>query len=349
MRKVSVILLILILLIALYPEVYVNGQISYWIGMNFNVNFLNSGLVNVSLRMHPFDIYGRSLLSNKNVTDEIVNEEQVSINEILLLFTNNPNKVKYEVVNHTYLDNNAYVLCDVNNTGFVNRLRGALVINVLIQLNSTDVVKEISNGTYVVSVKDSLTYMDPRSWIDVINFTFSDGVRLINYSWLPQTALPPKSKGKNYLLWINPSEPSAPNVYAFTMTIPNFHIEITKSKLVGEVNKVEFIQSSHELRVAVSNIGNESGFFNIMINGSEVQVRKVFLQPNETATVSFPVTGRINSVNVTLLSDSGNVISSKEYSFSGFYIDLYSFLQDNLGSLIILLGLIIILVALRSK
>ncbi|MBO3763298.1 MAG: hypothetical protein FGF47_03750, partial [Candidatus Brockarchaeota archaeon] len=209
-RKIAIVLFVFILLTTVYFKVDVNGQINYWIGINFNVNFLDSGLVKVSLKMHPFDVYGRSLISNKNVTDEIINEEQVNINELLLLFTNNPNKIKYEVVNHTYLDNNTYVLCDVNNTGIVDKLKGALVIDVLIQLNSTSVVKEVSNETYTVDVKDSLTYMDPRSWIDVINFTFSDGVRLINYTWSPQTALPPKIKGKNYLLWINPSEPSAP-------------------------------------------------------------------------------------------------------------------------------------------
>ncbi|MGB9758506.1 MAG: hypothetical protein ACP5KW_06740 [Thermoproteota archaeon] len=348
MKKTAIIFLVFTLLATSYLKVGVNGQINYWIGMNFDVNFLNSGLVNVSLRMHPFDIYGRSLLSNKNVTDEIIRGEQVSVNELLLLFTNNPNKIKYEVINHTYVDNNAYVLCDVNNSGTVEKLRGALIINVLIQLNSTDVVKEISNGTYVVSVKDSLTYMDPRSWIDVINFSFSDGVKLINYSWMPQTALPPESKGKNYLLWINPSEPSAPNIYMFTLTIPNFHIEVKRSKLVGEINKVDFIQDLHELKVTLSNIGNESGFFEVMINNSEVQVRKIFLQPNESVTISFPVTKRVNKVKVALLSEVGSVLSSKEYSFSGFYFDPYTFLQNNLGNLIILLGLIVILLSLKK-
>ncbi|MGB9894688.1 MAG: hypothetical protein ACPLN2_02150 [Thermoproteota archaeon] len=116
MKKTAIIFLVFTLLATSYLKVGVNGQINYWIGMNFDVNFLNSGLVNVSLRMHPFDIYGRSLLSNKNVTDEIIRGEQVSVNELLLLFTNNPNKIKYEVINHTYVDNNAYVLCDVRST-----------------------------------------------------------------------------------------------------------------------------------------------------------------------------------------------------------------------------------------
>lgn len=348
-RKVVIVLFVFVLLSASYLKVDVNGQINYWIGMNFNVNFLSSGLVNVSLRMHPFDIYGRSLLSNKNVTDEIVREEQISINEILLLFTNNPNKIKYVVINHTYLDNNTYVFCDVNNTGILEGLKGALVVNVLIQLNSTDVVKEISNGTYVVSVKDSLTYMDPRSWIDVINFTFSDGVKLINYSWMPQTALPPKSRGKDYLLWINPSEPSAPNTYTFIIEIPNFHVGVTRSKLIGKINNVEFIRDLRKLKVEISNVGNESGFFVVMINNSEIQVRKVFLQPNETTVVLFPVSERINNVSIMLLSETGAIISSKEYSLSGFYFDLYSFLQNNLGNLIILLGLIIVFLSLKSK
>jgi hypothetical protein len=347
--KKTAVVFLAFLLLATYLKISVDGQINYWIGMNFNVNFLNSGLVEVSLRMHPFDIYGKSLISNKNVTDEIIREEQVSVNELLLLFTNNPNKIRYEVINHTYIDNDTYVLCDVNNSGIVDKLRGALVINVLIQLNSTDVIKEISNGTYVVNIKDSLTYIDPRSWIDVINFSFSDGVKLFNYSWMPQTALPPEIKGKNYLLWINPSEPSAPNIYTFVMAIPNFHIEVKRSKLVGEISKVDFLQDLNELKVKLSNTGNESGFFEVMINDSEVQVRKIFLQPNESVTISFPVVKRGDKVKIFLLSEEGNILSSREYSLSGFYFDPYTFLQNNLGNLIILLGLIVIILSLRSK
>lgn len=345
--KVVIMLFAFTLLATTFLKMNINAQINYWIGMNFNVDFLNSGLVKVSLRMHPFDIDGRSLLSNKNVTDEIAGEEEFSINELLLLFTNNPSKIKYEVINHTYLDNNSYVLCDVNNTGVVTELKGALVLSVLIQLNSTNVVMEVANGTYAINIKDSLTYIDPRSWIDIINFTFSDGVKLFNYSWMPQTALPPRVEGKNYLLWVNPNEPSAPNLYILTLLIPNFHVEVKKSKLIGEISNVEFMQDSNELLVTILNIGNDSGFFNIEVSNSEAQVRKVFLQPNEKLTVLFPATNTMEKVNVTLLSES-NILSSKEYSTSGFHFDLYNFLQSNLGNLVILLGLIVILISLKK-
>jgi len=347
MKKLTIFIFLLTILFIILSEVRIVSQENYWIGMNFELKFNRSGIVEVSLRMHPFDINGKSLLYDKNVTKEIIDQESTNINILLLLFTNNPRSITYNIINHTYLDNNSYVICDVNGTGRYVRLNGALVLKVEVQLNSTNVVRKVGNNTYAITIKDSLTYMDPRSWIDVINFSFLDDVKLINYSFSPRNANGPTKVGKNYLLWINPNEVSAPDYYYLTLVIPEFKERITIEKLSGKILDAKIVKESNEVVVKVQNTGNCSGFFEVEVSDEVNQTRKVYLNPGEVTTLYFPFNGNETRASVKLFTGE-RILDSREFG-QGSYIVLSEILKNSIGYIIILIGFLIILLSMRTK
>ncbi|MGC8986798.1 hypothetical protein [Infirmifilum sp.] len=293
------ILLILVSLLALHGN-YSNGQPSYWIALNFKVTFNGDGTVVVEAKLHPFTVEGKSLLGDKSVESRIKNESAQTLGYILLMFSDNPRLLSFRVLADMEKRYGESVLCDVAGTGKMTKFDGAYVYSVLVYLNTSNYVSLINDSVYLVKVRDSFTSTDPRSWIDVIEFTFN-GSDLLGLDWEPKFAQGPTSRSLKSLLWINYNEQEAPDMYIFEVKMPGL-------KLVGEPPEVkatikEVVLEGTQLRVTVQNLESPSGYVYIVVKGTNTQARKVYLFSREVKEVVFPyVTDR----NVTVLLYSGD-------------------------------------------
>ena len=281
MRK-RVLVILLVLLITPVTCTVEQPQPRYWIALNFSLRFFKNGTVVVETKQHPFDSYGRSLLDNGNVTGEIMKSEKSTLTYILLLFSKNPEKIKYKIIRHMTLDRNVTILCDPLNNGTVVRYKGAVVMDVLVYLNTTDSISRVSKGLYEVKVTDSITSMDPRGWIDVMEFIFPEGM-LVGYSWSPSYAKGATKANSTYLLWVNRNEKGAPDVYILKLRM---NIRSSPEKKLLREQEIEVLRSGYKISVKIKNTG-PSDFLIIRFAGSESdQARKVFIDREGSVTVS---------------------------------------------------------------
>ncbi|MEM2931066.1 MAG: hypothetical protein QW797_09450, partial [Thermoproteota archaeon] len=286
----ALIILALVALTLASSTLPVNPQLNYLIGLNMEVEFMNNGVARVTLKQHPFDMGGRSLVSNGDVVNEIIGEEDSSLSLILLFFTTNPSKTSYVIVSHSRLDLEEHVLCNTGVPGVMERFEGAVTLTIDILLNTTSSFIMLSDDVYQVIITDYFTFTDPRSWIDVMNIRFTGNVKLLNFSADPSWAKPPFIANSTQLQWVNMNEADAPDNYVLTLQIPGVVFSSAALRLDAEVSGVRFSNASSSLSVNIRSTGKDEGTFIVVLfeKGYE-QARKISLRPGENAWVRFPV------------------------------------------------------------
>jgi len=285
MKKGIAILLVLFVVATVFiPSIH--AQPRFWFALNFELFFYPDGTVKVKQKLHPFAETGESLYGQANITTQLKENEADLIIDSLLLFATKPKNVKYEVVSHVHEDDEELVLCDVYGTGEMVQFRGAYVIEILIYLNTTDSIKQIGDYTYRVSIRDSFTSRDPRSWIDVMEIILDPQVKLISYSWEPKLANDASEVSETRLLWINYNEPEAPNAYILDLYIPGLKLQ---KKIVGYKVKIEDVKvKDNGVKVAVRQLGKPGYFFVRLTDGELDVTRKIYLRKGERKTVFIP-------------------------------------------------------------
>lgn len=284
---VSMFVATLFLLAFLSASEEVLAQPRYWLALNFRLTFYGNGTVLVEELMHPFTPDGRSLLEDKEVEADLRNSTTELLRYVLLMFSEHPEKILYRiglVLDKRYGES---VYCDVLGTGSMMKFLGAYVLTVHVYLNTSTFVEDLGEGSYRISVRDSFTSTDPRSWIDVVAFSFKDGATLLGVNWTPAYAQPPLEEDNGALLWINTNELEAPDFYIFTVKLPAF-------RYAGIPPEVKAVILSARLEggkaiILVSNTGTSSGYVLVWLRGEGVdQARKVFLNPRDRLEVVFP-------------------------------------------------------------
>jgi hypothetical protein len=284
--------MVLILLVSTLASLtlFAKPQLNYLVALNMEVEFMDNGIARVTLKQHPFDANGRSLLSNRDVVSEIMDEEDSTVSLILLFFTSNPSKSLYRVVSHSKLDKGEQVLCNTGVPGVMEQFKGAVTLKVEIFLNTTSSFAKLDGDLYQVAIVDYFTLRDPRSWIDVMDLRFTEGVKLLNFSADPSWSKPPFVANNTHLQWLNMNEADAPDNYVLTLEIPGVVFSSIAQKLKAEISGARFSNVSSSLLVNIRNTGEDEGVFIIVLSeaGYE-QARKTSLKPGETAWVRFPV------------------------------------------------------------
>lgn len=270
----------LLLLVLLAVVCY--AQPRYWIALNFDLHFRRDGVVVVRALLHPFTLEGESLYGNLTVEKELRRGQNVTVNEIALMFTNDPSSLRYKVLELLHPEEGAVVYCDVYGYGEFEELKGAYVITVAVYLNTSEFVS-VEDGVVTVRVRDSYTSRDPRSWIDVLRASFDEGL-LLSYSWLPSGAGEPSQKG-DALIWTNLNEPEAPDFYVFKLKLPGFELAKLPPRLVARIVEAETVDSSAMVMLCAER-GGGYAFVRLVEEGGE-QVRKVYLGEGESIKVSF--------------------------------------------------------------
>lgn len=266
-------LILLLILILLLSPVQVRAQPRFWTALNFELEFRGDGTVLVEVKQHPFDYAGRSLIDNTTLINMMKEDESDIIQYVLLMFSNRPDSVLYKVMMHSTLLNNETVVCDPLNTGRLSEYRGSLSMRILVYLNSTDFVRKIDDS-YEITVVDSFTERDPRSWIDYMGFNFSKGAELISYKWEPSFAKGPTNASRNYLCWYNYNERDAPDKYIF-------EVKMTIKREIKQLLSASAVLSGDCVSVTLSNKGNSSYFYvNI-----EDQTRKVYVKSSSSENI----------------------------------------------------------------
>jgi hypothetical protein len=265
-------------------------QLNYLIGLNMEVEIMDNGVARVTLKQHPFDAAGRSLISNKEVVERIISDQDSTLSLILLFFTTNPSKTLYLIHSPSKLDLDEQVFCNTGIPGVMETLNGAVTLVVDIFLNTTSSLIPLGGDIYQVVVTDYFTLTDPRSWIDVMDFRFKGGVKLLNFTVDPTWAKPPSIANTTRLQWLNINEADAPDNYVFTLKIPGVVFSSTPIRLKAEVSAARFSSATSSLQVSVRNIGDREGVFTVVLTEKVFeQARKVSVKPGEEASVLFPV------------------------------------------------------------
>jgi len=312
--QVAIVLGICLLSASLVPKVY--PQVPYWIGLNLELRFDRAGTIFVVLNQHPVDAQGRSLMNNESIVKEVISEENATIETVILLFSATTEGVNYTVISHSQVDMSKSVYCNLGLSEGMKTFTGAITTSVEVKLNTTTSLTPISDDTYQVVVTDFYTAADPQSWIDAINFTFTDGVALLNYSSAPSWAKPPRTAGADYLSWVNENEADAPNFYVFTLKIPDVTFSRAPVKLEGKISEAKALSDGTALAVTVRNTGQSQGTFIVrMVDDKYDQSRKLSLSAGEEAGVQFPLYVTSGTVQVSLLAD-GSVIDQSDLSIS---------------------------------
>lgn len=292
------------------PRVY--AQEVYWTGLNLELRFERAGRVLVVLNQHPFDQQGRSLISNQSVTNEIIGEENSTIEAAILLFSSTTEGVNYTIVSHSEVNMNKSVFCNLGLSEGMKAFKGAITTTLEVMLNTTTALTRISDDTYQIVITDFCTASDPQSWIDAINFTFTDSVALLNYSSAPPWAKPPRTAGADHLGWVNENGADAPDYYVFTLRIPDVVFSRAPVKLEGKISQAQVLSGQSVLSVKVSNTGQSQGTFIVhVVEGEYDQARKVSLSAGEDAGVEFPLHVAEGTAQVSLIAE-GFVIDQSE-------------------------------------
>ncbi|HDN18298.1 MAG TPA: hypothetical protein ENF41_04475 [Candidatus Bathyarchaeota archaeon] len=329
----------LLLLLLLIPTLDVSGQPMYWVALNYDVEIDGSGTAYIIVKLHPIDSYGKSLLANEEILQNLMEEEESVAEEAVLLFTESPYLTEYKVIEHAHLDESKLVYCDVLNTGRMQEYKGAVVLTIELHLNSTTAIEHIADNIYQVIIADFYTIQDPRSWIDVLNITIIEDAQLINFSYLPSHANPPQREGNN-LLWVNRNEPEAPDFYLLTLKLPRIVFSKRESKISVEISSIS--SEDHYLYIEVKNTSEESGYVDITLLGdNSEQTRRVFLTPLESVTLSFPYRGE-TEVRVTadgkLLAEK-SLPQSASPELSNTYIKYFAIVLSVVGFIVVIVGI----------
>ncbi len=291
MKKAIVIVLVLLIFIPLSAK-EVRAQPRYIVAVNFRITFKSDGTAIVSLLQHPFNISKKGfedLYGNPSILQDMVVQEERTAAGLVLLFADNPEKVDYEIVGNMRMKDDEVVLCDVENIGEMKELKGAIVLDVLVHLETTNAIEQLNDRIYRIRITDCYTRLNPMSWIDVIEFRMGEDVQLISYKWSPKSAKGPKIAEDDRLLWENFNEPEAPNEYILELKLPRFELKGAKGYEVMASSSF----SNGLLHVSLTNVGND-GFFYIRAVGDSIdQVRKVYLRKGESANLSFPAPKKV--------------------------------------------------------
>lgn len=288
LRKIVALILLISTLTPL--TLFTKPQLNYLVALNMEAEFMNNGIVRVTLKQHPFDASGRSLLSNRDVISEIMDEEDSTVSLILLFFTSDPSKAAYSIVSHSKLDEDEQVFCNTGLPGVMDQFEGAVTLTIEIFLNTTSGFARLGGDVYQIAIVDYFTLRDPRSWIDVMDLRFKGDVRLLNFSADPSWSKPPSVANSTRLQWLNMNEADAPDNYVLTLEIPGVVFSSVAQRLKAEILGARFSNVSSSLLVNIRNTGDEGGFFIVVLSeaGYE-QARKINLNPGESAWVRFPI------------------------------------------------------------
>ncbi len=282
MKKAFAVLLLFVLFF--YSPLLI-AQPQYWIALNFDLTFYADGTVDVKAKLHPFTVEGESLYGNEEVEKEMNSSLEAVVYDIVMMFTDNPSTIKYDVISLMKKNESEQVLCDVAGIGKVNEFKGAYVVELRVYLNTSKFVRKLKNNIYEVKVRDSYTSRDPRSWIDVISFTFKN-VELKSFRWEPTFAKGPSEKQENKLLWINYNEQDAPDFYVFILKFSRFIYVGEPPEVNVSILEVGF--KGDAFVVTVKNMGWSTGYAYVVVKyaGSE-QARKIYLWNDEVKEVLF--------------------------------------------------------------
>ena len=320
-----------------------HSQPRYWIALNFDVTFRKEGVALVKALLHPFTLEGESLYGNATIEEELREAQNLTVDEIALMFANNPKTLRYRVVEELHRDDEAVVYCDVYGYGTFEELRGAYTITVLIYLNTSEFV-EVSDSVVIVKVRDSYTSRDPRSWIDVLRVSFERGV-LLEYSWLPSTANGPAVTAEDRLVWENLNERDAPDFYIFKLRLPNFKLATLPSRLKARIGGISVKDSVVQVRILTEE-GEGYAYIRLIEEGGE-QTRKVYLKEEHSIKVGIRAVTR--PLRVELWSSS-KLLDSAEVSASVERISIPSWPFNPirlLGIALLVAATVIVVMALR--
>ncbi|RLG48751.1 MAG: hypothetical protein DRO06_00795 [Thermoproteota archaeon] len=297
MKRLLPILLLTLLMLGSSGVPEASGQ-RFIIALNFEVTVEADGRAVIELKEHPFSLEGESLLHDEEVISRMMSEDSVEadILSALYMFSSDPSNVNYTLSEEPYIDYGLAVLCDVYGTGEMEELTGAIVIKVEVYLNETDALEHLEGDTFLLKARDPFTAQHPAAWVDVLEFKFGEGVELLNASWKPRDAQGPTEVGVDYLLWINPSEEAAPDVYLLTLKLPDVEISVKRVSLNLDVS------SSSEGGLTSIHLKNREGRdldLVVRLVGPGVdRARAVSLDPGEEKTVVFLVSGANLTVQV---------------------------------------------------
>lgn len=300
-RRYTVIAFMIALLLALIlTPLEAPAQPSYWLALNFRLTFYGNGTVLVEELLHPFTPEGKSLLEDKEVESDLKNSTAELLRYVLLMLTEYPEKLHYRlgpVLDKRYGEE---VHCDVSGTGSMTRFAGAYVLTAVVYLNTSSFVEDLGNNTFRISVRDSFTSSDPRSWIDVIIFRFGDAATVLQVRWAPAYAQGPSKEGENTFVWMNTNELEAPDFYIFTVKLPGLKYVGVPPEVKAAILSARFADG--RATVELVNTGTSSGYVIVWLKGSGVdQARKVFLNPGEKTELVFQYVPPGN-YTVTLIS-----------------------------------------------
>jgi hypothetical protein len=348
---VRVVALTALVLTLVSPITVARSQETFFIGLNMIVEFTDGGIARVTLKQHPFAVNGSSLISNEDIVEEVLNEEESTINLMLLFFTSNPTKTKYNIISHTYFDPEGEVLSNTGIPGAMEKFRGALTLVVDIFLNSTSGFMKLGEDTYQVSITDYFTLRSPESWIDVMEVRFTGNVELLNFSVEPAWAKPPSVIERNCLKWVNLNEAEAPDSYILTLKIPGVIFSKPAQRLRAIASEV-FLDGNSTILLKIRNTGFEEGFFIVSVSESCCeQSRKVFLKPDEECWLKFPLRASEGERVTVKIFGEGDKLFEEAVSLKTKGSELMFFFILGLSGIILtILGVVCILMAvLKSK
>ncbi|MEM2088711.1 MAG: hypothetical protein QXF52_08625 [Thermoproteota archaeon] len=352
LQRIMVLLLLVSTLASL--TLSAKSQLNYLVALNMEAEFMNNGIVRVTLKQHPFDASGGSLLSNRDVVSEIMDEEDSTVSLILLFFTSNPSKAAYHIVSHSKLERDAQVFCNTGLPGVVDQFEGAITLTIEIFLNTTTSFTRLDENVYQIAIVDYFTLSDPRSWIDVMDLRFKGDVRLLNFSADPSWSKPPSVANSTQLQWLNMNEADAPDNYVLTLEIPGVVFSSVARRLKAEILGARFSNVSSSLLVNIRNTGDEGGFFIIVLSeaGYE-QARKINLNPGESAWVRFPVhVEEGEEVTVRVFGEKEQLDEYMVILETGLPVDILHLsviVFHAIGLILVMLGVFIVILYLRDR
>ena len=283
MRRIYLLFIASVLALVLIAGV-VEAQ---WIALNYEVRIGADGTARVRIKLHPFTEEGESLFGSANVTEWLEEAEGEFITDALLLFSERPADLKYEVVSHIHEEPEEFVLCDVYGEGRMTQLRGAYVIEVLVYLNTSSYIEKVEDSVFRVKIKDVYTSRDPRSWIDVLEIELEPGVELLEYSWDPPSAKNATEVGERYLLWLNYNEPEAPDEYALVLYVPGLELAAKPPEAEVEIESVTLVDGEVLVNLRAR---RGSGYFLVRLVGEGVdETRKIYLEEGDERVVRIPL------------------------------------------------------------
>ena len=307
--RLAIITLLLIISILNYTSPRTYSQQGFWIALNFEVEFNPDGTAIVIARLHPFSLEGESLFYNETIEKDLMEEQDETINDMILMFTRDPRTVKYKIIQNMTKDENDVTYCDAYNVGEMTKFQGAYKVAILIYLNTTGFITVYDSGEVKVKVRDSYTSRSPRSWIDVIKFTFNEGVELIEYSWEPDSAQGPTKKEENSLIWFNFNEPQAPDFYIFVLRFRSFQKVKKAVAIKAEIGNV--MLEPGKITVRLQNIEG-TGYIIVRVFGDNTdQTRKIYVSGEKEKEVSFPLLTEPSKLTIEIWSEGEKIQSYK--------------------------------------